>query len=86
MTEPTKTSERVLIVGEPRSARVPVIDKINHRIGTLERRQIHLQHRLDTQTGTNYTGSAAAEFDRAEVAALNAAILALQYIRDRSER
>ena len=58
---------------------VPVIDKIDAKIGTLQRRQDHLQRKFDRP---EYKTTASAEFDRAEIAALYAALQALAYVKE----
>ena len=55
----------------------PKIEDANAKIGTLERRAGHLQRRLDVPS---YRSSAAADYDRAEVAALRDGIAAIQYV------
>jgi hypothetical protein len=57
--------------------RPPVIDGVNGKIAILERRLDHLSRRLERD---EYASSASADFDRAEIGALRAAIKALQFI------
>lgn len=54
----------------------PHIDGVNGKIATLERRRDHLKRRLERD---DYTSSASADFDRAEVSALDSAIVALKH-------
>ncbi len=54
----------------------PSIERIHAKIGALERRVLHLRHRLNERT----VSEAARSFDLAEAAALESAILALKYL------
>lgn len=61
----------------------PVIDGLNGKVGVLERRLAHLERRLREPERKGATK----DFDRAEAAALRAALNALRYVgkvRDRS--
>lgn len=55
---------------------VPVIVGLNGKIGVLERRRDHLRRKLDRN---GYGDTASADFDRAEIGALNAALRAMRF-------
>jgi len=57
----------------------PRIERIDARMATLQRRLDHLERRL---TDHNYASAASAEFDRAEIAALTAALVALNFVKE----
>ena len=59
----------------------PVIVAHNKKIGVLERRQTHLQRKLEKNVNY-YAESDAANFDRDEIEALSDAIAALEHHRD----
>lgn len=56
----------------------PIIERLNAKIGTLERRIDHLASRLEAGT---YRSSASADFDRVELAALRDAVRCMRYHR-----
>lgn len=64
---------------------LPRIDRIGARIATLERRLDHLQRRLASPDYPDYGTTPAAEYDRAEVAALEGAIKALNYVQQETK-
>lgn len=55
----------------------PAPSGLNSKIGTLERRKEHLQRRIDSRSA-NYSTTPSADFDRAEISALNAAITCMR--------
>lgn len=54
----------------------PWVDKIAEKVDTLRRRRTHLERRLEGERGQ----TPSAGYDRAEVAALDAALVALEYL------
>lgn len=55
----------------------PVINGLTAKIGTIERRIEHLERRIENRS-SDYASSASADFDRAEIAALKAAIACMR--------
>jgi hypothetical protein len=58
----------------------PHIENPSSTISTLERRKTHLQGRVENPPHGNYVTSGSINYDRAEIAALEAAIKAVAYI------
>lgn len=54
-----------------------MIENLRGKIGVLERRAEHLQRKLDR---ADYAATHSAEFDRAEISALTAALTALRFV------
>lgn len=63
------------------TVRRPVIDAHNGKIGVIERRIEYLKRKLERNVNY-YAESESADFDRSEITALKAAIIALEFHRD----
>lgn len=60
----------------------PIVENINARMASLERRADHIKRRLDGDAKTStYNTTPAAEYDRAELAAIRAALQCMEYVR-----
>ncbi len=63
---------------QPQTQEAPVvINGLSSKIGTIERRIEHLERRLESRS-PDYATTASADFDRAEISALKAAVLCMR--------